>query len=109
MNIIGSRIKAELKAKGITQKELSKRTGISPANLSKYINSKNEPRVDIVLRVAKALDVNAMSLIGIESKISIYDSIKGLLSNKEANQMSIGEISNLIMFLSELLGGKNNE
>ena len=47
-----------LKARNMTQKDLSKRTGITEATISRYINQKREMRVNNAIKIAQALDMS---------------------------------------------------
>lgn len=48
-----------LKHKRITVYQLSKRTGLNESNLGKILNKKTKnPRIDYLLTIAKALDLN---------------------------------------------------
>ena len=48
-----------LKHKGITVYQLSKRTGLNEPNLGKILNKKTKnPRIDYLLTIAKALDLD---------------------------------------------------
>lgn len=58
--MIAQRLKALCKQKGITQKELAARLGITPVALSKSINS--DARISTLKRIAAALNVSLGSL-----------------------------------------------
>ena len=46
------------KAKNISQQELSKMTGIIQADISRIENGKANPTINILKRIAEALDMN---------------------------------------------------
>ena len=52
----GYRLKQIMFAKGITQDDLSEKTGIAQETLSRYIRGKNVPSFYITDKIAKALD-----------------------------------------------------
>lgn len=54
----GERMKQAISVKGISQKELSRRSGITEAAISGYINGTREPGLVAVIRIAKALSVS---------------------------------------------------
>lgn len=54
----GERMKLIIQEKGISQKELSRRSGITEAAISGYINGTREPGLVAVIRIAKALSVS---------------------------------------------------
>ncbi|MDO4178275.1 MAG: helix-turn-helix transcriptional regulator [Phascolarctobacterium sp.] len=53
-----NKIKILMDQNGLNQKELSKISGIAESSLSRYLNSDQRPRIDIILNLAKALNVS---------------------------------------------------
>lgn len=45
------------KSKGITQVELSKRTGISQPNITRFESGKQNPSLEMLVKMAEALDM----------------------------------------------------
>lgn len=64
MSDFTTRIKHILLEKKLSQKELSKLSGIAEASLCRYIRGDTEPRLDIISNLARALDVSEAYLIG---------------------------------------------
>lgn len=64
-------IKQQLKIRGMTQKELSLRTGVTEAAISRYINGTRKMRVETCVVIAKVLGI----------KLDIF--IKGILKKEE--------------------------
>ena len=54
----GERMKQAISVKGISQRELSRRSGITEAAISGYINGTREPGLAAVIRIARALSVS---------------------------------------------------
>ncbi len=52
--------------KGMTQRDLSIRTGINEANISKYERGKQNLRLETLERIATALDVHPVEILGHE-------------------------------------------
>lgn len=50
--------------KGLTQRDLSIRTGINEANISKYERDKQNLRLETLERIATALDVHPAEILG---------------------------------------------
>lgn len=48
---------------GISQEVLAIRAGITPADISRYKNHKQRPRIDQVEKLAAALEVNVMDML----------------------------------------------
>lgn len=64
---IGKRIARECAEKGISQKQLATKTGLTEAGVSRYINGQRLPRVDILILIAEALNCSVQYLLfGIE-------------------------------------------
>ncbi len=52
-----------MKQKGVTQKELSRRSGIAESSVSRYLHTETAPKFDIIVKFAKALEVEVGCLI----------------------------------------------
>ncbi len=65
---IGKYVKKFRKARGMTLKEISEKTGFSHGYLSKVENSKKAPPISTLLKLAKALDVGINALLGEEQE-----------------------------------------
>ena len=63
--LVAERINTALKNRGITAKGLSKRTGISEADISNYRHGRYVPRQDKVFLLAMALGVSPSWLWGV--------------------------------------------
>lgn len=55
-NELGYRLYRMMRVKGVTQKELSEKTGISQSSISHYITGKKTPSFYNIDKIAKALD-----------------------------------------------------
>ena len=64
MSTFTKRVKSILEEKKITQKQLSQLSGIAEASICRYLRGDSEPRLDIIARIANALDVSEAYLIG---------------------------------------------
>ena len=54
---IGERVKQARRIRGMSQRELAKKTGVSAQAISKYERDKNVPSSGVLLRLSKALDL----------------------------------------------------
>jgi len=52
-----------MKERNITQKELSLLSGITESSISRYLRCNQRPRLDIVVNIAKALNVETSFLL----------------------------------------------
>ena len=60
-----------MKKKGVNQKQLSKLSGITKSSISRYLKSDKTPRMDVVVNISKALQVETDYFI-IEKSIVFY-------------------------------------
>lgn len=65
MESIAKRLHIALDASGMSQTDLSKRTGINKASISTYLSGTYEPKQKNVFRLAEALDVSPSWLMGL--------------------------------------------
>ena len=63
-NKFNNRLKAAMEARGVTQVALSKASGISSGNISKYLAGTMQPRNDKLALLAATLNVEPLWLIG---------------------------------------------
>ena len=62
-----SRLDQARKEKGLTQRELANRVGVTEVSMSRYVNGARVPRGPIVVNIAKALGVSVDYLVGTSS------------------------------------------
>lgn len=94
------RLKAKMKENNLSARQLSVKTGISEAALSKYLSGVRTPHVEIVGRLAAALNTTSDYLLGIEKNDSPYEQI---VTKIKANKkyLSNEEKMSLILLISE--------
>lgn len=61
------RIAEARKSKGLTQQELADKVGISKQAIYRYESGAREPRINIVVEIAKALGVSVSYLLGLDT------------------------------------------
>lgn len=59
------RLAVELKACGLTQKELAEKLNIDPANITNWKKGVNLPSLEVFFELCKLLDVSADYLLGL--------------------------------------------
>lgn len=57
-----TRLRAELTGSGLSQAELARRVGVSQQTVSKWLSAETQPRLKLVPRLARALDLSATDL-----------------------------------------------
>ena len=65
---IGKRIAKFRKVRGLTQKELAAKIGISRTTIADYENSRNRVYDEMIIRLAIVLEVTTDQLLGYENK-----------------------------------------
>lgn len=71
MNTIGERIVFLREKKGISQKELARKIGITAASLSRYENNMYDPKGSIIISLSRQLETSADYLLGITADYHI--------------------------------------
>lgn len=59
----GEYLKSLLEEKGMTQAELARRTGLTEASVSRYINGNRSPRIAQAYRMALVIGIDMNTLI----------------------------------------------
>lgn len=67
--IFAQRLQTAMYLKSWTGAELSKRSGLTQAAISRYINGQRQPSVDRIIRLSKALGVTSDYLMGLTDEI----------------------------------------
>lgn len=97
-NTIGNRLNSAMKLRGLTQTDIINKTGITKGALSSYLSGRYEPKNTNIYKLAKALDVNPVWLMGYDVSKEI-DKIKELEKDEENYQVKI--MNNYFKELSE--------
>lgn len=69
MEIFRERLRAEIKASGLTVKEFAAKVGVSPEMVTQYYTTKKLPRLDTFSRICAVLDVSADYLLGLGKEL----------------------------------------
>ena len=62
-NLFPARLEIALKARGMSQKELADRIGVTTATVSRYVTGSRSPQLSIAMKIAECLDTTLDSLI----------------------------------------------
>ncbi|WIF94456.1 helix-turn-helix domain-containing protein [Caminicella sporogenes] len=81
--MVGKRIRKLRKERGLSLKELSKKTDISISFLSDIENGRSNPSLERLKDIARGLNTTVSYLLGETDDIQINSEIKELLSNPE--------------------------
>lgn len=64
---IGERIREIRKSRGLTQKELGERLGLSYQSIAQWENDLRKPKSETILKIASALGVRYEDIVGLET------------------------------------------
>ena len=67
--MIGERLQEARKRRGLTQSELSRRAGMTPAAIWQIEAGQRQPAADTIIRLCRALGVSADWLLGLTAGI----------------------------------------
>lgn len=94
------RLKTKMKENNLSARQLSIKTGISETALSKYLSGVRTPHIEIVGRLAAALNTTSDYLLGIEKNDSPYEQIVTKIKENK-KYLSNEEKMSLILLISE--------
>lgn len=69
--MIGERIKAVLDSKGMSQRELARRIGKHPSEISEIVRGERDPGMAMVEKIAAGLGVSVAELVGEPGELSV--------------------------------------
>ena len=75
-----SKLSCILAERGLTQRELAGMCGVDETSMSRYVNGSRKPCMEVLVRIADALNVSVEYLTGNEKEVS-FKEIKCLLSS----------------------------
>ena len=73
----GDKLKEERKKKGMSQKELGQKLGVSQAMIAQYEKGDRTPKIETINKIAQALDINPSILIRCNNNVSWIDLFSG--------------------------------
>lgn len=94
------RLKKKMKEKGVSQRQLALTCSITEASMSKYLSGARTPHIEVIGRLAKALDTTSDYLLGIDENNGHYAAIKKVVDENKSF-LTMEERMSLIMSLSE--------
>ena len=90
-----SRLDQARKEKGLTQRELANRVGVTEVSISRYVNGARVPKGPIVVNIAKALGVSVDYLVGtssVKKRQTNSDRIRNM-SDEELAELITGSLN----------------
>ena len=94
-----SKVNALMAERHMTQKQLAELSGITESSISRYLHNSKRPRIDIIVNIAKALNVETEYLLDEEEKCeSAYNTVATAIARK-GNELTAEEKNNLISLL----------
>lgn len=98
-SLVGARLTALLKQRGMTQKQLAEATNLTPAAVSRYVNGERVPRAITVAALAKALNVKPADITGTNDEQETDEAIRLIARN--ASKLTEAQRTELIAALAK--------
>ena len=92
---LGLRISETLEKRGMTQKELACRIGVTEAAMSRYVSGSRDPKPDVLANIATALHTTSDFLLGIEKEEFSHPRVRRMIA-RNASSMTEQEKKELI-------------
>ena len=94
------KVKQLMQEQNINQKQLSQRSGITEASVSRYLKSERTARIDIIVNFAKALNVTTEYLLNEddETELEPYTEIATAIA-RNGGEMTAEEKNKLIALI----------
>ena len=92
---LGLRIAESLQKRGMTQKELASRIGVTEAVISRYVSGDRDPKPEVLGNIATALKTTSDYLLGIENEEFDHPRIRRMIA-RNASKMTEKERKELI-------------
>ncbi len=92
---LGKRIADLLRSKGMQQKELAERIGLTEATMSRYISGERDPKPEVLSSIATALHTTSDYLLGIEADEFDFPRVQRMIA-RNASALSPQEKKELI-------------
>ena len=93
------KVKKLMKENNINQKQLAKLSGITESSISRYLSGDMNPRMDIIVNVAKALKVETNFFLDDDQKCeSAYTAISTAIARK-GDELTPEEKNKLVLLL----------
>lgn len=93
------KVKKLMKEQNLNQKELALKSGITEPSVCRYLKGEREPRIDIVINFAKALNVSIEYLLDKNSdNYSSFNEIKFAVA-RHGNELTEDEQKELIKLI----------
>lgn len=67
LDVLRKNLKDVMSQRGINQVQLSEKTGITTATISRYITGVHNPKIDYIAKMAESMDVSIDYLMGLSS------------------------------------------
>ncbi len=101
---IGEKIKKNRQEAGLTQKQLGEALGVSQQQIAQYESGKRTPKVDTLVRIARALNTSIVSLFDNTVWNIPTENIGELKKALESDSKSLHEIkeNTLILYFKQL-------
>lgn len=93
------KVRMLMREKGLNQKQLAEKSGITEPSVCRYLKGDREPRIDIIINFSKALGVSIEYLLDKSSDVySSFNDVKYAIA-RHGNELSEEEQEELIKLI----------
>ncbi len=85
----GERIKKIRQEKGLLQRELGEKIGVSQQMIGQWENGKSNPKIETIRKIADALNVPHYELLGFDGSIRVNQTSQRKKANEETEKLFI--------------------
>lgn len=108
---VGRNIKFLMKIRGVSQKDLSERTGMATSTVSDYVNGRTIQPLQALYRISKALNVRLSELVNMEKEQNAFSESDSLSSYQLENDLKQAhkrnkDLEDKLNQITEILLGK---
>ena len=101
---IKDRLRHAMTLRGMTGKELAKKTGLQNSSITRYLSGENIPRSIAIEKMARALDVSPAWLLGYDLTIDGKPIV-----NVELDKLNEGNKARLLAYYQALLDSQEDD
>lgn len=111
---IGSNIKSARTKKGLTQKQLGQKLGVSQSAIGQFEKDSSSPNIKTIEKIADALDINYRELVEPDDiftviQSSLPDALDKAVESLKAVGINDYEVANLINLYQNVLNGEGKK
>ncbi len=93
-------LRDEMKKRGMSQRQLAIKSGLTEASISKYCSGLRTPETKVLTVICKTLGIKSDVLLGLEVEKSSFESVKSQIASIK-QELTFAEKMELIQLISQ--------